>query len=206
MEKTSLKTTIKGAVGTAILVGAAAVAAHFMQPIEGLKYKAYRDGGGIWTICSGHTKGVFEGMIADDQQCKNWYADDVNEAQSIFEKYVIRTDTPNNTKAASISFIFNTGTGNFRNSTLLKKLKVGDRSAACAQFIRWKFQDAPIGGLNDMADGVKNGKADCFLAVNKKFCGGLKDRRLKETALCLDNSEYKFYTWVDGNYFVGGKK
>jgi lysozyme len=38
---------------------------------------------------------------------------------------------------ALVSFVFNLGVGNFRTSTLLKKLNAGDNDGAAQEFGRW---------------------------------------------------------------------
>lgn len=171
-----------------ILVGAAAVAAQFIAPWEGKSAHAYRDGGGIWTICEGHTAGVHEGDVATKAQCDQWYKQDISAAQAVYDAYVLR-DNPRNVEAAAISFIFNTGAHKFAHSTLMAKLNTGKRNAICDQFLRWKYQ----------------GPLDCSLAQNTHICGGLWSRRQQERALCLDDNYYDRYT-VNANNVVTGVK
>ena len=146
-----------------------AIAAVFMMPREGEKFKAYPDGIGVWTICRGHTEGVYEGMIATAEQCDKWYIEDVAIATRAYERLVHVEHHPN-VKAASISFIFNAGAGNFATSTLRKKLNAGDRVGACNQFPRWKYA----------------GGKDCNIRANK--CFGIITRRQEEKELCLENT------------------
>jgi lysozyme len=40
-------------------------------------------------------------------------------------------------KVALLDFIYNVGSGNFRSSTLLKKLNAGDYAGAAAEFDKW---------------------------------------------------------------------
>ena len=53
--------------GSTILGSLIALVAGF----EGYRTDAYRDTGGVWTICYGETKGVKRGDTATKQQCDN---------------------------------------------------------------------------------------------------------------------------------------
>lgn len=51
-------------------------------------------------------------------------------------------------KSAYVSLAYNIGTGAFCGSTLVRKLKAGDYSGACAEIKRWdKFKGHPLRGL-----------------------------------------------------------
>lgn len=147
---------------------AGSIAAYFAIPHEGVKHASYRDSGGIWTICRGHTRGVYEGMTATDPQCDTWYIEDENEAKAAFHRLVKRPQHPN-VEASAIDFIFNAGQGNFASSSLRRYLNAGNRVAACNQYPRWKY----AGGI------------DC--EKNPKACGGVIVRRVNEKELCLSN-------------------
>lgn len=149
---------------------AASVAAFFMYPHEGTKFRSYQDGIGIWTICRGHTKGVKPNETATLAQCDKWYADDITDAQRAYHRFVQKT-YPANVEAAAISFIFNAGAGNFSKSTLRKKLNEGDLIGACNEFTRWKYA----------------GGKDCTIRSNN--CYGLIVRRQQEKELCLEQND-----------------
>lgn len=169
---------------TGVLSIAALTAAYFISPFEGEKFKAYRDGGGVWTICRGHTLDVHKGDVATKAQCAAFYKEDISDAQQLFDLFVKR-ETPNNPKAAAISFIFNTGPQNFASSTLRKKLQAGDVVGACNEFPRW----------HNVA-----GK-DCRIQVND--CYGIVIRREMEKELCLDKTNYYSYSLDAYNIFHG---
>jgi lysozyme len=160
---------VKGALAGVGL--AASVAAIFMMPHEGEKHYAYKDSIGVWTICRGHTKDVKAGDVATQKQCDAWYVEDVKHAEAVYNK-LVKVNHHHNVKAAAISFIFNLGEGNFRKSTLLKKLNAGDAVGACKQFPRWHYA----------------GGRDCRVRSNN--CYGLVERRQKEMELCLDTNNY----------------
>ena len=49
----------------------------FLKYFEGVRYKAYQDTAGIWTIGVGHTLGVKEGDIIDDMQVDVFLEQDI---------------------------------------------------------------------------------------------------------------------------------
>lgn len=165
-----------------LMIGAAAIAAHFVFPFEGEKFSSYRDGGGMWTICRGHTDGVHEGQTATKEQCDGWYAQDINVAQAAYEINV-HTIAPENVQAAAISFIFNTGAGKFKSSTLLRRINKGDFLNACNEFPRWHYL---------------NGR-DC--AIKSNNCYGLVIRRQSEKELCLEKNHCNSFSFGADNIF-----
>ncbi|WP_252384142.1 lysozyme, partial [Escherichia coli] len=51
----------------------------------------------------------------------------------------IKVDIPETTRGALYSFVYNVGAGNFRTSTLLRKINHGDIKGACDQLRRWTY-------------------------------------------------------------------
>ncbi|OKT71971.1 hypothetical protein ACN68_07520 [Escherichia coli] len=51
----------------------------------------------------------------------------------------IKVDIPETTRGALYSFVYNVGAGNFRTSTLLRKINQGDIKGACDQLRRWTY-------------------------------------------------------------------
>lgn len=134
---------------------------------EGLIYTAYPDPGtkGVpWTICYGHTKGVKPGMRASQAQCEQWLAEDLYEAEKAVQRHV-RVPLTQGQYDALVSFVFNVGEGQFRTSTLLRKLNQGDYKGACDQFPLWVY-------------------------ANKRVLNGLVKRRTEEQAMCLREFVY----------------
>lgn len=126
---------------------------------EGTVLVAEPDPIGIPTACHGHTLGIKNGMIFTPEQCKELLKEDLLHALSVVDSSV-KGQLSIETRAALALFILNVGEGNFRKSTLLKKLNSGDIAGACNQLPRWVY------------------------AGGKKF-RGLEIRREKERQLCL---------------------
>lgn len=154
--------------------GAMMLAMGFIAPLEGLKLKAYRDSAKIWTICSGHIQGVYEGMTATPAQCKAFFESDVGQAMAFVVK-VVKVPLHEWELAAFTSFVFNLGRGNFASSTMLKLVNQGKYEEACRQFPRWKY----VAGQ------------DCEKVKN--LCPGIPRRRKAEQELCLGGDPWALF-------------
>ncbi|MCU4423706.1 lysozyme [Acinetobacter sp. WU_MDCI_Abxb74] len=108
---------------------------------EGLKLRAYDDGNGVWTIGYGTTrypngKRVSEGDRCTLEQAKAYMQHDLK----IFERAVnsfVKVPLKQNQFDALVSLTYNIGVDAFKNSTLLKKLNLGDYKEAANQFDVW---------------------------------------------------------------------
>lgn len=105
------------------------------QTAEG-DVRAYRCVAGRWTLGWGHTKGVRSGMRATIEQCEEYLVEDLREVGQYINALV---EVPlNQAQFDALScFIFNLGVGNFKKSTLLKKLNNGEYDEVPAQLMRW---------------------------------------------------------------------
>jgi len=103
---------------------------------EGLRLKAYTDHVGVVTIGYGHTKTAREGMEIDQAQAEVLLKQDISGAERIVSWYVGRVSQ--NQFDALVSFVFNVGSGKFKGSTLLKKVKADPNDPTIAdEFKRW---------------------------------------------------------------------
>jgi lysozyme len=112
-----------------------------LEDYEGIRFVAYLDTGGVWTIGVGHTgPEVVKGLRASAEQIREWLRVDVEEAEEIVER-LVKVPLNQNQFDALVSFVFNIGEGQFASSTLLKKLNAGDYEGAAGQFKRWVFDN-----------------------------------------------------------------
>jgi len=129
----------------------------FIRKHEGLRLKPYKDTGGVKTIGYGHTgEGVKKVSITKDE-AEKLLKKDTETARKAIDQYVDVKLTPEQ-RAALTSFVFNVGAGNFRNSTLLKKLNKGDYKGAAKEFHRWKYDNG-----KELAGLVKRRKEEAEL-------------------------------------------
>lgn len=113
--------------------------------------KAYRDVGGVWTICNGLTEGVKAGMTVTAEWCEQKELDALlaHEARLLDCAPELRK-TPWKTYIAINSFAYNVGTGAACKSTLMKLAKKGDYTGACNQLSKWnKVNGKVVKGLSN---------------------------------------------------------
>jgi len=111
---------------------------ELIKHAEGLRLKAYRDSGDLWTIGFGHTKDVFPNSVITPLQAEMYLVEDLVDSLTDISKYV-KVELNAYQKAAVSSFIFNVGGTKFRKSTLCKLLNEGKFADASLQFERWKY-------------------------------------------------------------------
>lgn len=153
--------------GLVITLGssALAMALSVVQFFEGVRYTAYADTGGVWTICYGHTGGVQPGQVATPTECIDYLKADLAVATAAVER-LISAPLPATRKAGLISFTLNLGSGTLARSSVRRELNAGNPAAACAVIDRYVF----VAGK------------DCRLAGSN--CAGIVTRRNVERWLC----------------------
>lgn len=113
------------------------------QAREGLRLVAYRDGGGVWTLGYGHTKGVKEGMTCTEAQAEAWYDSDITEAEHEVDLYVTAPLTQNQFDAL-VDWTFNLGGMNLRSSTMLKRINNKDWDKVTMEMLRWDHDNGKV--------------------------------------------------------------
>ena len=114
-----------------------------IKEFEGLRLKAYKCPGGVWTIGYGHTAGVKAGMVITEAQAEEYLKADL----IAFEKYLNALGLPLNQNQfdALISFIYNVGTGNFSRSTLLRKVRANPQdNSIMDEFLKWVYSKGRV--------------------------------------------------------------
>jgi lysozyme len=107
---------------------------HRVQP-DGMVH-AYRCPAGKWTCGWGACKGVRSGTKWTKEYCEMRLIEDLAEHSKAVKKYVSVPLSQGQFDALT-SFVFNLGEGNFRSSTLLKKLNKGLYDDVPEQIMRW---------------------------------------------------------------------
>lgn len=114
-----------------------------IKEFEGLRLKAYKCPGGVWTIGYGHTAGVKSGMVISEAQAEEYLKADL----IVFERYLNGHGLALNQNQfdALVSFIYNVGTGNFSNSTLLRKVRANPQdNSIMDEFLRWVYSKGRV--------------------------------------------------------------
>ena len=107
-----------------------------IKEFEGVRLAAYLDSVGVPTIGYGHTKDVQMGDTCTPEQANEWLREDCEDAENCVNSAVSVPLTECEFDAL-VSFVFNLGCGNFRKSTLLRKLLDSDYDGAAIEFRKW---------------------------------------------------------------------
>ena len=124
--------------------------------------------GDVPTIGFGTTTGVKLGDTTTPPKALARALTDVQQFEGAV-KTGVTVPLTQNEYDAYVSFAYNVGSQAFCQSTLVKKLNLGDFKGACDELLRWRFFQ---------------GK-DCALPTNVRLCGGLATRREAEYRQCI---------------------
>ena len=109
---------------------------HLTEQFESCRLTAYLDSKGIPTIGWGHTAGVQLGDTCTQEQADAWLQRDIGWAVGVVNRAVTVAVTQGEFDAV-VDLVFNIGSGNFMNSTMLAKLNAKDYNGAAEEFQRW---------------------------------------------------------------------
>ena len=110
---------------------------------EGLRTKAYKCPGGVWTIGYGHTAGVRPGQRCTRLQAEAWLREDLAAAARGVE--ALGLDLTQGQAEALVDFVFNLGIGALKRSTLLKFIRKGYAAEDIqAEFRRWVYAGGEV--------------------------------------------------------------
>jgi len=120
-----------------------------IKSFEGLRLEAYLCPAGVWTIGYGHTKGVKKGMKITKEKADELLMEDLQEFQKGVEKLVSMIKLTDNQFSALVSFAFNLGLRNLKDSTLLKKVSQNPNDETIRnEFMKWIYAGGkPLEGL-----------------------------------------------------------
>lgn len=120
-----------------IPVGISQKGIDLIKSFEGFKAKAYKCPAGVWTIGYGHTAGVKPGMTITREQGEAMLRKDLK----IYEKHTAdalgNAATNQGQWDALVSFCYNAGPGNLKQSSMLRLHKQGKYLAAADAFMKW---------------------------------------------------------------------
>lgn len=157
-----LKPAHKTAIATAVLGCCIAAVTHF----EGTRHMPYRDMGGVWTVCRGHTgPDVIPGKPWSDEECRQQDMTDIMKAAAQVSSCVSVT-LPAGAQIAYNDFAYNVGGAAFCRSSMARLENEGRHREACAGLLRYVYV----------------GKVDCRASGSK--CPGIVKRREWEYAQC----------------------
>jgi lysozyme len=110
---------------------------RLIKHFEGCVLEAYQDSGGVWTIGYGSTGwDVYPGLTWTQEQ-----ADERMERDA--RKFAVRALrlspglSSSSARCAIADFCYNLGSGNYKASTLRRKINAGDMQGAAKEIMRW---------------------------------------------------------------------
>lgn len=157
----------KKTIATSLIAAVCALAQPAIQLYEDTKTESYEDVVGVWTICSGVTKGIKPGMKMTKEQCADL---DKATLAGFVGEVAKRISVPvsEDTLLAHVTFAYNIGIGGYNSSKTLRETNKGNGVAGCTAMLNW----------------YTAGGKDCRILTNN--CRGLITRRQSEVNLCLE--------------------
>ena len=114
-----------------------------IKEFEGLRLKAYKCLGGVWTIGYGHTAGVKPGMVITEAQAEEYLKEDLFSCENAVNNQKLSINQ--NQFDALVSLIYNIGIGNFQKSTLLRKARINaNDNSIMDEFLRWVYSKGRV--------------------------------------------------------------
>ena len=134
-----------------------------IKKFEGCELESYKCAAGVWTIGYGSTSGVKEGMKISPERADMLLLEYVEVFEESINK-LVEVPLEQNQFDALVSWTFNLGSTNLKNSTLLKVLNDKDYEGVPAQIKRWnKAGGEVLQGL------VRRREAEALLFEGKEW-------------------------------------
>ena len=132
-----------------------------IKKFEGLELESYLCPADVWTIGYGSTKGVKEGMSITEEEAEALLKKEAQEYCDYVKEHVSVTLTQNQFDAL-VSWTYNLGPRNLKNSTLLEVLNKEEYDKVPEQILRWtKAAGKELNGLVRR----RQAEADLFQSV-----------------------------------------
>jgi|GEM_PF-3200652 len=129
-----------------------------IKDAEGYRSEAYKCDSGQYTVGWGHRRGVEANEVITEEQAEIYLQEDINEAIKYIYAYV-KVPLTQGQFDALVSFVFNCGAGNFKESTLLRLVNEGNYEAAANEFPRWVYGTDPATGEKVPLSGLERRRA-----------------------------------------------
>lgn len=147
--------------GASLMAVVMSVAVPQIQNFEGTKSQAYRDIGGILTVCSGHTgPDVVVGKVYSPSQCASLTEQDAQKAASGVLKISPHLLYHPMQLAAAVSFSYNVGVGDYSKSSVASNFNASNFQAGCSALLK-------------------------YVNAGGQYSQGLANRRAQEYRICI---------------------
>lgn len=112
----------------------------FVAGWEGFEPKAYRDGGGVWTLGFGRTLGVGPGDTCTLEQAKEWLLADLDRHWEALNEYITREPSQQQGDAL-LSLAFNVGVRALGESGTMRRFNAGKDDECADRFLFWDMDN-----------------------------------------------------------------
>ena len=138
---------------------------RLIKGFEGLRLESYKCPAGVWTIGYGHTKGIKPDMVIDQSKADEYLIEDIAPIERFLN--ALKINFRQEQFDALVSWIFNIGVGDFKGSTLFKKISADAPDEEITdQIIRWVYAGGkPLSGLKKR----RIAEANMFLGYDKYY-------------------------------------
>lgn len=130
----SARTIVGGGGAAALIAVAVATITPDIKKFEGNVPVAYRDVGGVLTVCSGHTgSDIVVNKVYSKAECAALTTQDITKAANGVLKYTPNLKYHTMQLASAISFSYNIGVTAYGQSDVARSFNLGNYKAACAE-------------------------------------------------------------------------
>ena len=134
-----------------------------IKKFEGCRLESYRCSANVLTIGYGHTENVNEGDTITQEKADKLLKSDI-ESFEVYVNYSVMVELDQGQFDALVAWTFNLGTGNLRESTMLKKLNEADYTSVPNEMKRWnKAGGKTLDGL------IRRRNAEALLFQSKEW-------------------------------------
>jgi lysozyme len=115
-----------------------------IKHFEGCELEAYKCVAGVWTIGYGYTKDVQEGDVWDKEKAEFMLWRELEDEYEVYVNDLVTVPINQSQFDALVSWVYNLGPANLKNSTMLKKLNAGEYEEVPSQMKKWNKANGKV--------------------------------------------------------------
>ena len=115
-----------------------------IKHFEGCELEAYKCAAGVWTIGYGHTKDVQEGDVWNKEKAEFMLWRELEDEYEVYVNDLVTVPINQSQFDALVSWVYNLGPANLKNSTMLKKLNAGEYEEVPSQMKKWNKANGKV--------------------------------------------------------------
>ena len=115
-----------------------------IKHFEGCELEAYKCAAGVWTIGYGHTKDVQEGDVWNKEKAEFMLWRELEDEYEVYVNDLVTVPINQSQFDALVSWVYNLGPANLKNSTMLKKLNAGEYEEVPSKMKKWNKANGKV--------------------------------------------------------------